>query len=276
MVNAARLARRAVGALATAAFLGVAGCSLPGPTAAPAEPFGDFVVGEFGGIDGRQNILHVRADGVALLISRAPAAGRLSDQKLSRLQTLLTSEQFREEVAREAQQKPRTPEQVCSDQITNEVTMGKLSMSRTKPCGEETGPTPAFDEIISIVAPAMRGTFDGPVKAREPLLVPVRLERSGFQDRPDYTMMIDSTGRGTMTPTSGGSTQRDLSVEQRDTLRLLLARISEKPVVPCTSTAYYRLQVHMQPAISGPDCAFPERQPEFHALTVLLEDAFNV
>ena len=86
--------------LATAALLSAAGCSLVGPTAAPAEPFGDFVVGEFGGIDGRQNILHVRADGVALLISRAPAAGRLSDQKLSRLQTLLTSEQFREEVAR--------------------------------------------------------------------------------------------------------------------------------------------------------------------------------
>jgi hypothetical protein len=164
----------------------------------------------------------VRADGVALLISRAAATGRLKDQKLSRLQTLLTSEQFREEVARKAQQNPRTPEQVCSDQISNEVTMGKLSMSRTEQCGEETRPTPAFDEIISIVAPAMRGTFDGPVKAPEPLLVPVRLERSGFQDRPDYTMKIDATVRGTMTPTSGGSMQRDLSVEQRDTLRLLL------------------------------------------------------
>ena len=45
--------------------------------------------------------------------------------------------------------------------------------------------------------------------------------------------------------------------------------------MPCTSTAYYRLQADMQPAISGADCAFPERQPEFHALTVLLEDAFN-
>ena len=262
--------------ITTAALLSAAGCSLVGPTAAPAEPFGDFVVGESGGIDGRQNILHVRADGVALLISRAPAAGRLSDQKLSRLQTLLTSEQFREEVARQAQQKPRTPEQVCSDQITNEVTMGKLSMSRTEPCGEETGSTPAFDEIISIVAPALRGTFDGPVNTPEPALVSVRLERSGLQDQPGYTMMIDATGRGTMTPSSGGSTQRELTVQQRDTLRLLIGRISEKPVVPCTSTGYYRLQAEMQPAISGPDCAFPERQPEFHALTVLLEDAFNL
>jgi len=69
--------------LATAALLTVAECSLVGPTAAPVEPFGDFTVGESGGIDGRQNILHVRADGVALLISRAPASGRLSDQQLS-------------------------------------------------------------------------------------------------------------------------------------------------------------------------------------------------
>jgi hypothetical protein len=42
--------------------------------ATPSEPFSDFSVGEFGGIDGRQNILYVRAaDGVALLISRAPS-----------------------------------------------------------------------------------------------------------------------------------------------------------------------------------------------------------
>lgn len=63
------------------AVLSVAGCSLLGPWAAPSEPFGDFSLGEFGGIDGRQNIVHVRADGVALLVSRMPAAGRLSDRR---------------------------------------------------------------------------------------------------------------------------------------------------------------------------------------------------
>jgi hypothetical protein len=67
-------------------LLSVAGCSLIGRAAAPSDPFGDFVVGEFGGIDGRQNILYVRADGVALLVSRAPAAGKLSDRTMSRLQ----------------------------------------------------------------------------------------------------------------------------------------------------------------------------------------------
>jgi hypothetical protein len=71
----------------TAATLAVAGCSLINPSAVPSEPFSDFSVGEFGDIDGRQNILYVRADGVALLISRMPASGRLSEQALQRLQT---------------------------------------------------------------------------------------------------------------------------------------------------------------------------------------------
>ena len=131
-----------------AAALVVAGCSLTGSLATPSEPFSDFTVGEFGGIDGRQNILHVRADGVALLVSRVPAAGRLSDQKLTRLRTVLTSEQFGKEVANAARRKPRTTDQVCSDLITNEVTMGTLSMSRTEPCGQEPQPAPAFDEIL--------------------------------------------------------------------------------------------------------------------------------
>jgi hypothetical protein len=242
----------------------------------PSVPFRDFTVGEFGGIDGRQNILHVRADGVALLVSRVPAAGRLNDQKLSRLRTLLTSEQFSKEVADAAQRKPPTTEQVCSDLITKEVTMGNLSMSRTERCGVESQPTPAFDEIVSIVAPAMRGNFDGPVETAEPPLFPVRLERVELQNQAGYMIKVDAAGRGASTLASGGSRQRDLSVQQRDTLRLILARIIEEPVVPCTSTVHYRLDVATEPAISGPDCGFRERQPEFAALTVLLEDAFDL
>ena len=78
--------------LITAVTLTAAGCSLIGPSATPSERFIDFSVAEFGGIDGRQNILYVRAaDGIALLISGAPAAGQLSDQAMSRLKALLTS-----------------------------------------------------------------------------------------------------------------------------------------------------------------------------------------
>jgi hypothetical protein len=261
--------------LVVVAFLAVAGCSVIGQ-AAPSEPFGDFSLGEFGGIDGRQNILYVRADGVALLVSRMPAAGQLSDQDLSRLKTLLTSRQFRQEVKREADRKAKSPAPVCSDQITTEVTMGNLWLSRTGPCGGETAPTPAFDEIVSILSPAMQGSFDGPVDTTEPRLLPMRLERLQLQDQPAYTITINAGGHAMITIAGRTSEFHDLSIEQRDTVRLLLARLIETPVVPCTSKAHYQLHIDSEPKTSGPDCSFPQRQPEFRALTMLLENAFGV
>jgi hypothetical protein len=42
--------------LVAAAFLSASGCSLIDHWAAPSEPFGDFSMGEFGGIDGRQTL----------------------------------------------------------------------------------------------------------------------------------------------------------------------------------------------------------------------------
>jgi hypothetical protein len=280
VVRAGRL-RRAIGILVAAALLSVAGCSPIGTSAAPSEEFGDFSVGEFGGIDGRQNIVYVRSDGVALVISRMPAAGRLSDQEMSRLKTLLTSKEFRQEVRREAERKAKSPAPVCSDQITTEVTMGRLWMSRTGPCGTEAFPAPAFEEIMSIVAPAMDGNFDGPVDTAEPPLRPMLLERLQVQDQPAYRIKTDAAGRVMITTAGRKSELHDLSIQQRDTVRLLLARLIETPVVPCTSTAHYQLHIDTAlntsgPAISGPDCAFPQRQPEFHALTVLLENAFGL
>ena len=189
---------------------------------------------------------------------------------------VLTSEQFREEVVQEAQRKSKAPEPVCSDQITTEVTMGSLSMSRTEPCGKTFEPAPAFDEILSILAPAMQGNFDGPVDTAEPRLLPMRLERLQVQDQPAYTIKIDAAARAMITTAGRSSERHELSIQQRDTIRLLQARIIDEPVVPCMSTAYYQLHVDTEPAVSGPDCGFPQRQPEFRALTVLLETAFGV
>ena len=154
--------------------------------------------------------------------------------------------------------------------------MGSLSMTRTEPCGEKSGPTPAFDEILSIVAPAMQGNFDRPVDTTEPRLLPMRLERLQFQDQPAYTIRIDAAGRALITIAGRASELHELSIQQRDTVRLLQARVIDEPVVPCTSTAYYHLHVESEPTVSGPDFGFPQRQPEFRALTVLLETAFGV
>jgi hypothetical protein len=126
------------------------------------------------------------------------------------------------------------------------------------------------------MAAAMRGNFDGAVDTTEPRLFALRLERRALQNQAGYMIKIDTAGRGMIKLAGGGSKQRDLSVQQRDTLRLLIARIIEEPVVPCTSTAHYRLDIATEPAISGPDCGFRERQPEFAALAVLLENAFDL
>lgn len=268
--------RRALAVIGAAVLLVLTGCALVDHVAVPSEPFGDFAVGEFGGIDGRQNIVYVRADGVALLVSRQPASGRLSGQTLSRLRTLLTSDQFRQEVAADAQRKKRAPVPVCSDQITIEVTMGDLSMSRSEPCREKSEPTPAFDEITGILAPALRGDFDGPADTAKPQLFPTLLQRIQLQDRPAYVIKIDAGGRAKIMISGQTSEWHSLSVQQRDTVRLLVARVIEEPVSPCTSQAYYRLQVDKEPAAEGPDCGFPERQLEFRALTALLENAFGV
>ena len=89
----------------------------------------------------------------------------------------------------------------------------------------------------------MQGNFDGPVDTAEPRLLPMRLERLQVQDQPAYTIKIDAAGRAMITIAGRRSERHELSIQQRDTVRMLLARIIEKPVVPCTSTAYYRLQV---------------------------------
>jgi hypothetical protein len=155
--------------------------------------------------------------------------------------------------------------------------MGGLAMGRTGPCGTESPPTPAFDEIVSIVAPAMDGNFDGPVDSAEPPLLPMHLQRLPLQDQPAYLIKIDDAARAMITISGRKSGLHELSNQQHDTVRLLLARVLEKPpVAHCTTAEHYRLQVDTDPAISAPDCGFPERQLEFHALTTLLEGAFGV
>jgi hypothetical protein len=122
----------------------------------------------------------------------------------------------------------------------------------------------------------MRGNFDGSVDSAEPRLLPMRLQRLQLQDQPAYTIKVDASARAMITIAGRQSELHELTIQQRDTVRLLLARVIEKPVVPCTTTANYWLHVDKELPISGPNCGFPQRQFEFRALTVLLETAFGV
>lgn len=270
------LHRRLAGLMLVAALIGAAGCT-PETSPEPPEPFGDFAVGQFGGVAGLQEILRVRADGNAVLVAREPASGRFTEQEMGRLRTLLTSEQFRQEVARELEWKRKPRKIECSDQIITEVSMGALSLSRSGPCGKEDLPdAPAFNEILTIVGPARRGDFAGPVAASEPRLVPVRLERLATSSRPGYLITIDRQGVGSIT-TDGGAVRRGaLAPADRDTVRLLIPELISGPITPCQSTEYYRVRIESGTPLSAADCEFRRRYPEFRALVKVLETAFGV
>ena len=104
----------------------------------------------------------------------------------------------------------------------------------------------------------------------------MQLERIQHQDQPAYLITIDAAARGKIIISGRTSEWHQLSVQQRDTVRLLVARLIEEPIAPCSTEAQYRLHVDKQPVVDGSDCGFPERQPEFYALTALVENGFGV
>lgn len=244
------------------------------PVAAPQVPFRDFSVVESGGVDGRQNELLVGADGVGLLLSRDPAAGRFREATMRRLRVLLESEPFRTEVAA---QTPQAEPAMCSDQIALRVTMGSLSMSRSGPCeSDPRAQTPAFDEILRLTAPAFAGDFDLPVPAGEPALVGVGLVDRGDDGEPGYRIDVSPAGKGVITIPGAPASPRTLSRTDRDPLRLLLPRLAEGPDVQCEAPGRYAMTVALPEPVSGSECTFAERRLEFRAVVAVLERAFGV
>ncbi len=269
---------RVVGGLLTLSAPVLVSCSpdfLPDatPTPVPLVPFTEVMVTESGGVDGRYNVLLIQTDGVALVMGREPSAGRIGEEKLSRLRTLLESEQFRREVATVT---PPEPPQ-CSDQITVAVAMGTLEMSRTGPCppGNDR-PTPAFDEIVSIVSAPLHGMFDRPVPTGPPALVPVRLEAKEAAGEPGHVITVDARGRGQLTRTGAPPVRRTLPDDAQDTLRLLLARLAAAPVADCADPGRRRAIVGGRDPVTVTECGYFGNQPEFWAVVRLLEQHFEV
>ena len=198
----------------------------------PYEPFGPFVVRETGGVDGRNIPLMVSTDGVALLLGREPAAGQLSASRMRRLRELLESKELR----REAANPPKESDDRCSDQIAVSLEMGALRMGREQPCGGDGNTPPTFGEILDLLADARQGSFDGPVTAAEPALVPVRLERTGSDDPDDdYVLVLRADGTGQVTR-QGETRPTDVpEQEQLDALRLLIDRLPALPPSPSPS-----------------------------------------
>jgi hypothetical protein len=255
----------ALGLLAAAACARLDPTRDPALTPVPKVAFSDLTLEETGGIDGRHNVLLVRTDGVAISISWKPAAGQLSPDTVTRLRTLLESEQFRIEVARGGE--PEPPQ--CSDQITMRLVMGALAISQTGPCPTDTAPTPAFDEILSILSAPLRGEYDRPVPGGEPRLVPIRLEAQADGGKPAHVITVDAHGRAVKTMPGSTPVHRTLEVGEQDTLRLLLDRLQSAPSVDCTKPGRYRAIINGK--ISVTECQYFYAQPELRAVVNLLE-----
>ncbi len=248
-----------VGAVAAVTGVG-GGCRRP----ADLVPFGDFVVRETGGIDGRRFVLEVGAHGTALLMSRVVAAGQLAGESMSRLEVLLTSRQFRTEAAHK---EPDPTRHRCADLVSVTVAMGALSVTRTDPCGQQRErPAPATAEILSILAAARQGDFTAPVPASVPTLQPVRLERFGDDA---YVIEVDAAATGRLTVDGVVQRREALATSARDALRLLLPRLVALPAESCASPAPYALTVGRVAVCSS------LRTLELGSVVRLLEDAFD-
>ena len=189
------------------------------------------------------------------------------------MRTLLESEQFRREVA--AETSPEPPQ--CSDQITLTVAMGPLQMSRTGPCpsGNDRS-TPAYDEIVSIASAPLRGAYDRPVPTGPPELVPVRLAAAEAAGEPGYVINVDARGRGTLILEGAPPVRRTLPDGERDTLRLLLARLMAAPAVDCADPGRRRAIIGGRDPVTVIECQSYGSQPEFRAASALLERQFEV
>lgn len=231
-----------------------------------------FTVSESGGIDGRMTTLLVRPDGVAVLMSRRPAAGQVRSETLDRVRELLGSE----DLAAEAATASREHVPVCPDNLSITLTAGDLTMTETGSCdGVEQAPSPVFDEIVRLVSPALAGRFDGPVVGDQPHLVALRLEGRPLGEHQELVFTVDPAGEVRRVTPGQPDDVRSLAAGDRDVLRLLLERLQTGRVEPCSASKRYDLTISGATEVTGPDCGFADRQAEVRAVVSVVENQFR-
>ena len=191
---------------------------------APDAAFTTFVVGEFGGVDGRHNLVEVAPDGVTLVTGRTVAAGRVDDDLVARARELLISPEFQREVA-ETAESDHSPGR-CSDQVTWSVAMGELRSTILDSCGS--GPRAdrtVTAQIIDLVREAGQGRFAAPLGAGAPDLTAARLTADTGET---YRITLEPAGVLTL-DRAGARTTHQLEPAGRDALRLLLPRLLARP-----------------------------------------------
>lgn len=128
------------------------------------------------------------------------------------MHALLASDDLRDEAAATASRE-RVP--VCPDSLSIMLTIGDLTMTETGSCdGVTQAPTPAFDEIVRLLTPALGGQFDGPVAGDQPHLVPMRLEGRPLGQQQESVFAVDAEGQVRRT-TPGGLDREPVPLKSR-------------------------------------------------------------
>lgn len=209
--------RRAGLLIAGLATTTAAGCSLLPPEPLPLVRFGAFTITITGGVAGVFRQLQVTPDdGIGLVLTERPAAGRISRPTLDRIGAVLESEAFRREAAR-----PRPDDVRCSDTFVATLRMGTLTASREDPCAPS--PAPEWDRLTALLQPFWDGTFEEPLPdlpAPPPILI-----REIASGRPTGRRVeLGPDGQATLRSADRVLRTGRLEVRQLEALTVLAAR----------------------------------------------------
>jgi hypothetical protein len=244
-----------VGAVGAGLFLG--GCT-------PARiPFGDFILSEIG-LGGLVRKIHVFADGAALVVNYfGGRGGRVAPETMTRLRTLLESEEFRSSI-------PKLPTNRCPSSNTVTVEMGGTTWN----LGCSSSRSRAFRDLEDALGGLTRAQFDGELPPSDPLPV-IRVQARRWQTTPGPEIEIRPDG--TVHGPSQGTDAENILPSELDALRLIITRVDlpQNAELPMPDT--YRIMIGDRrpvfaplPDPDGVDSLFPE----LSAIGIIAESAF--
>ncbi|MFC7618754.1 hypothetical protein [Microlunatus sp. GCM10028923] len=205
---------RRAGLLIAALGTTAAGCALLPPEPLPLTPFGAFTVTVTGGVAGIFRQLRVTPDdGIGLVLTDSPAAGRIGRQTLDRIGTLLESEAFRREAAR-----PRPDEMRCSDTFVATLRMGALTARREDPCAPS--PAPEWDKLTALLQPFWEGNFEEPLP-EAPAPPPILVQEIASGRPTGRRVELGPTGQATLRTADRVLQTRRLEAPQLEALTVL-------------------------------------------------------
>ena len=247
------------------------GCARPVQRAV----FGEFSVTRSGGVAGVHDELRVSPDGLAVELSPDLRVGRLSADRMAQARRLLESD----ELAREARAARRDDDDGCVDTFVTGVRMGDFSMAAPGSCGaSRPRATPAFDELLTVVAGARRGVFDEPLGPGDALASSVRVTQPGASGREPFTIDVDQDGTATLRRAGAAPERVDLDGDQREGVGFVADGLLGVTPTACAQPSSPTIEVVGRDGrrVGGSACGFGARRVDAYAVLEELSRLFDL